>query len=118
MTRPSPADATAAARARPGWAKAWIRVGEAATGLGRWSEAVTAYDRAVALQPGDEKAQIALARARGAESRAVSEGKVTFVKRAAPAPAAAARQAPPDAKRARPAAGKLSFADEEDEEDE
>lgn len=106
------ADATAAAKCRPGWPKAWVRVGEAATALKRWSDAVAAYDKAVKLQPDDEKIQIALARARGAETRAVAEGKMTFQpapKRPRPIAGAAA---PPPKK-----AAVLSFTgDDEDDE--
>lgn len=107
-------DATTAARVRPGWPKAWVRVGEAATALRRWSDATAAYERAVALQPDDDQLQIALARARGAETRAVAEGKVTFQRQGEakrPRPIAGAAAPPPKK------AAVLSFAQEEDDDE-
>jgi len=84
------ADAAECTRLAPGWAKGWARAGAAALGLGRFTDAAEAYEKAGALEAGNEDYVRSACEARAAERRAVESKSFRFA---------------PAAKKARPAAG-------------
>jgi tetratricopeptide (TPR) repeat protein len=55
-------DAAQSAALKPGWAKAWSRLGAAYMGLQAWSEAKDTYGRAMVLEPDDKTVQTAWAK--------------------------------------------------------
>jgi tetratricopeptide (TPR) repeat protein len=55
-------DATKCVHLKQGWAKGWVRLGNAHCGLQQWSEARDAYARAIELEPDDKAIQQSFAK--------------------------------------------------------
>lgn len=64
-------DAAQAASLKPGWPKAWARLGAAHMGLHAWSKAKEAYARARELEPDDQTIETAWAKVGRYATRAV-----------------------------------------------
>ena len=72
------ADAKTTVKLKPDWPKGHVRVGAAAMGLGRFTDAREAYERALALDPENEQMQSSLEQAKTKEEEALRSGKFTF----------------------------------------
>ena len=95
------------------WVKGHIRVGAASMGLGRFTDAREAYDRALALDTDNEQIIKSLKEAGGAEAAAVRTGNFVFQsKRKTAEGSGSKRSAVPATKHLRRDTKLLSFDDD------
>ncbi len=72
------ADGRSAVKLDAEWAKGWVRVGAASLALHRYTDARESYERALALDEGNEQISKYIKEAKEAEESSLAAGKFVF----------------------------------------
>jgi tetratricopeptide (TPR) repeat protein len=72
------ADGRSAVKLDAEWAKGWVRVGAASLALHRYTDARESYERALALDEGNEQISKYVKEAKEAEESSLAAGKFVF----------------------------------------